>query len=254
MKRIYLFLLSLAFTFSAFALDKDNIEAITMVSYEQMWSDYEGTLALKNNTDEDIENFTFQITYFDMSGNPLDYKEFSKQVNIAAGMTKKVNIPAYEHERDYSYYKSEECPIHPHKFKIAFKLKDYKDTKNKKNKISSPQGKRKSISKGTIREGTTKAYDEKDTDSTVQDEKLEAEDNPSLFHSFTQQGLETLVGIMGVLFALGISIGMYVLLAIMAQRRERSVVVWLLLSFIISPIIAMLILLCIGHDDVHRKG
>lgn len=232
MKRISLLFLILTFSLATFALGKDSINAITMVSYEQRWMDYEGTLALKNNTDEDIENFTFQITYFDMSGKSLDYKEFSKRVSIAAGMTKKVNIPAYEHERDYSYYKSEECPIHPHKFKITFNLKDYKGSKVKTIKIAATQG---------------------DTDSTVFDEELETEDDTSLFHSFSQYGLQTLVGIMGVLFALGISVGLYVFVAIMAQRRERSVAVWLLLSFIFTPILTMLILLCIGHADIHRK-
>jgi len=52
-------------------------DAITMVSYEQSWLDSSGTLALKNNTSEEIHNVSFQITYLDMSGNPLDYEELS---------------------------------------------------------------------------------------------------------------------------------------------------------------------------------
>ena len=54
-----------------------------------------------------------------------------------------------------------------------------------------------------------------------------------------------------VLFIIGISIGMYVLVAVMAQKRNRSAVIWLLLSFIATPLLIIVILLCIGRarDD-----
>ena len=71
-----------------------------MVSYEQGWLDSEGTLALKNNSSEEVKNVVFLITYLDMSGNELDHEEFSRRVSIASGMTKKVDIPAYEHDRN----------------------------------------------------------------------------------------------------------------------------------------------------------
>ena len=74
MKQIFLAtLLSTLVTISAFAVNSNDI---TMVSYEQGWLDSRGTLALKNNTNEEIHNVSFQITYLDMSGNPLDYEEF----------------------------------------------------------------------------------------------------------------------------------------------------------------------------------
>lgn len=71
-----------------------------MVSYEQVWLDSEGTLALKNNSSEEVKNVVFLITYLDMSGNELDYEEFSRRLSIASGMTKKVDISAYEHDRN----------------------------------------------------------------------------------------------------------------------------------------------------------
>lgn len=67
-------------------------EAISMVSYEQSWLDNKGTLALKNNTTEKIHNITFIIEYLDMTDTPMDYEEYFRQVNIAPGMTRKVNI------------------------------------------------------------------------------------------------------------------------------------------------------------------
>ena len=60
-----------------------------------------------------------------MSGNELDYEEFIRRVSIAPGMTKKLDIPAYEHGRNYHYYKSENMPGGSPSFKIKFQLKDY---------------------------------------------------------------------------------------------------------------------------------
>lgn len=99
-------------------------EAISMVSYEQSWLDNKGTLALKNNTTEEIHNITFIIEYLDMTDTPMDYEEYFRQVNIAPGMTRKVNIPAYEHDRNYHYYKTKDNFGHP-AFKITYKLKTY---------------------------------------------------------------------------------------------------------------------------------
>ena len=99
-KRFVIALLSIFLALTAYAVDKDLEKDIIMVSYEQGWLDSEGTLALKNNSSEEVKNVVFLITYLDMSGNELDYEEFSRRVSIASGMTKKVDIPAYEHDRN----------------------------------------------------------------------------------------------------------------------------------------------------------
>ena len=84
-KRISTALLSIFISVVAFAADKNLEKDITMVSYEQGWLDSSGTLALKNNSSEEVKNVVFLITYLDMSGKELDYEEFSKRVSIAFG-------------------------------------------------------------------------------------------------------------------------------------------------------------------------
>ena len=123
MKRLYIVILSVML--STYTIAKDIENDITMVSYEQNYNDTEGTLGLKNNSYDEIHNVSFRITYFDMSANPIDYKEFKKNVDIAPGMTKKFDIPAYEHRRLYHYYKSNYCPTDSPAFKIHFELLDY---------------------------------------------------------------------------------------------------------------------------------
>ena len=74
MKRLFVtFVCSLVLSM-AFAFDKNDV---TMVSYEQGWSDDNGTIALRNNTDKEVKRVTFEITYLDMKGNALDYEEAS---------------------------------------------------------------------------------------------------------------------------------------------------------------------------------
>ena len=55
--------------------------------------------------------------------------------------------------------------------------------------------------------------------------------------------------ILAGLFLLALVIGLYVLVAVMAKNRHREVALWLLLSFIASPILIIIILLCIGDDE-----
>lgn len=118
MKKLFLLFLFVIQTAFIFATGNE----VSMVSYEQNWLDLEGTIALKNNTDKEVKRVTFIITYLDMEGNQLDYREFDEPVNIKPGMTKKINIEPYERDRHYSYYKSEAASVNPHKFNIEYKL------------------------------------------------------------------------------------------------------------------------------------
>ena len=124
-RRLTTALLSLLLSIVAFAAQKNLDKDITMVTYEQGWMDTNGALSLKNNTGVEVKNVVFLITYLDMSGNELDYEEFNKSVSIAPGKTKKIDIPAYEQERFYHYYKSPGNEMEPKTaFKIKFQLKD----------------------------------------------------------------------------------------------------------------------------------
>ena len=205
-------LICLFMSISLFAASKSAETDISMVSYEQSWLDSEGTLALKNNTNENIHNIKFLIVYQDMSGKQLHYEEFSKKVSIAPGMTRKINIKAYEHERNYHYYKSENLPGGSPAFKIEFKLLDYN--------TASPQKREYPLDSDT----------EAETDE--------------IFYS-----LLPFLYIIFVLLTIGICIGSYVLVAVMAKKRKREAAVWILLSFFATPILIIIILLCIGYAD-----
>ncbi len=189
----YLFYLMLLVALSVHATSKDTVNALRMVSYEQTWLDNQGTLALKNNTKHTIYNVRYRLTYFDMKGNPMDYKDFYTEIEIAPGMTKKVNVEGYECDRNYSYYLSEAYPDHPKKFKVCYETLAYNHT----------------------------------------------EPLHFAYHS-------NVVMVIIMLFVLAGYVGFYVLVAIMAQRRNRSAALWLLLSFIATPILVILILLVIG--------
>lgn len=180
-----------------------------MVTYEQGWMDMNGTLSLKNNTGVEVKNVVFLITYLDMSGNELDYEEFNKLVSIAPGKTKKIDIPAYEQERFYHYYKSPGDETKPKTaFKIKFQLKDY----------------------------------------NVEGEAEELNSSSLIRERNTKDGFYLIIAISILLFFIGISIGLYVMVAVMAQKRNRNVVIWILLSLIATPLLMIVILLAIGEN------
>jgi len=208
MKKIFSTLLLAMMVMVVFAANKNLDNDITMVSYEQSSIDVRGTLALKNNTKEEVRNVTFIITYLDMDDNEMDYQEFQKDMTIAPGMTKKIDIPAYEHERLYHYYKTnDDFSDHP-AFKIKFQLKDY------------------------------------NTEDAEGDFLPIKSDNGRCDMSYV-----AILFIVGVLVFIAIAIGMYVLVAVMAQKRHRNVVLWILLSILVSPLIIAIILLAIGNSE-----
>jgi len=216
MKKILLVIFTL-FSLSVFA-QKDLEKDITMESYEQSWIDSKGTLALKNNTNEEIKNVVFLITYLDMSGKELDYEEFAKSISIAPGMTKKLDVPAYEHGRNYHYYKSENMPGGSPSFKIKFQLKDY-----------------------NVEDAASEEIDAVDD--------LESDNDFDDINGNKYGGLFIVLMILIILFVIGITVGLYILVAVMAKNRHRSVVAWLLLSFFASPLLIIIILLVIGNND-----
>ncbi len=209
MKRRFLIMISLLFVaIASFAVNKDDV---TMVSYEQAWSDIYGTLALKNNTSEKVHNVKFMITYLDMSGTELDYKEFVKDVEIEPGKTKKLDIPAYEYSRSYYYYKSEGGYNHT-SFKIKYELKDFNV---------------KSVEKKKKHKSTFKDSDEVETSDAI----------------------AMVLMLIVMIMMLGAVIGLYILVAVLAKKRNRNVVVWILLSIISTPLLMALVLLVIGKAE-----
>lgn len=214
MKRIFLLILASVISICTFALPKDKVNAVTMESYEQNWNDMVGTIALKNNTNQDIYNVTFQLTYLDMSGKQLDYEEFSQNVNIAPGMTKKINITAYERDRDYSYYKSEAEYLHPKRFKIKYELKAYNSA-------------------------TSQTDDEYDTATpTHQSQPFNNNHSGSSWESLIL-----------ILLLIIIAAAFYAPLIILARNYGRSVPLCILLSFFTTPIAVIIILLIIGKKN-----
>lgn len=189
---------------------------VEMVSYEQGWTDSYGTIALKNNTSGNLHNVTFTLEYLDMNGRQLDYETFTRDIEIAPGKTKKLDIPAYEHARYYHYYKTKDDFGNP-AFKLRFELNDYKITEPKVSGSNCGSG-----YEGTASETT--AGENKEND-----------------------GIAAIVLLVILMICLGVFIGMYVLVGVMAKKRHRSVFLWVTLSFFMTPLTVCIILLAIGR-------
>lgn len=124
MKKIT-FLLMMLVALCAHATSPSVQNAVSMVDYEQRWSDNEGTLTLKNNISETIKNVQFRLTYFDEDGNQLDYSDFDCPTDIAPGMTRQLDVEAFNHDRQYNYYKSDGFGSSGKSFDVKFEVLGY---------------------------------------------------------------------------------------------------------------------------------
>lgn len=222
MKKLFLFILFIVQVAFASAVDNE----VSMVSYEQNWLDGQGTIALKNNTDKEVTSVSFMITYLDMNGNQLDYKEFKKSVNIKPGLTKKINIEAYEHSRNYSYYKSEAAFSNPKKFDVKYKLLSV----NFYNKVENGQTTRSK--NNVITEGFEKGISEQ--------EETESEEGNYIY-------------MFVLMFALTAYLGLFALIAAMANNRNRSAIGWVVFALFFNPIITIIILSIIGESSSDKE-
>lgn len=102
-----------------------NGNDVTLANYSHEFLGSTARLSLKNNTDKIITSITGRIIYYDMSGNMLDYQDFTKSTTIDPGMVKSIDLKGFRTYDNYVYYKSNNANL-GNKYKVKFELQSYK--------------------------------------------------------------------------------------------------------------------------------
>jgi len=86
-------------------------------------------------------------------------------------------------------------------------------------------------------------------DDAIEDDPLE---RFNYGNDYRNDELIILVLFLFALFFIGVSTGLYVLVAVMAMNRHRNAAVWVFLSIVLTPLLGIIILLLIGKNDPPR--
>lgn len=195
---------------------------VSMTKFEQTFLDSQAAIALRNNLPDTVYSVTYSLEFLSSKGVPEDFQEYTSKVTIPPGMTKKVEIPAYCHDRDYEYYKTSQSGGYYPTFKVNYKYISADTVRPKKAAMRSM--------------ATEPAATATDSSESPQ-----------------QPGLSSIIMWLGLFFAITFVIGMYVLVAQMARNRGRNAAVWVALSLFLSPLLVMFILLIAGRSNNYYR-
>ena len=99
-------------------------DALILAGYEHNYLSPIASFAVRNNTQRKVSEFKVRITYYDMRGQVLDYKDITKKTLIEPGMVRVVNVPGYAWEEKYVFHTSKEANLGK-KYRVSFDLLSY---------------------------------------------------------------------------------------------------------------------------------
>jgi len=99
-------------------------DALILAGYEHDYLTAKARFSVRNNTQRKVSEFKIRITYYDMRGQMLDYKDITKKMLIEPGMARAVEVMGYAWEEKYVFHTSKNAHLGK-KYKVSFDLLSY---------------------------------------------------------------------------------------------------------------------------------
>lgn len=199
-------------------------QAVTMTGFEQSRSGLSSNVTLCNNTQQEIHKVSFRIIYYNTQGTQIDYKDYTENVNIDIGMSKAVEIEPFGVYGNYVYF-------------------DQKNKWDKDNIIFKVGFQLKSVNGVPTNDQTVQQLKPASENEEAETDKEESSEAP-LIPTLTM-GMVMMIGII----LLALSSGWLVAVYLMARLYGQNPWLWVLVSFVLSPILAFLLILIFGHKN-----
>lgn len=252
MKKKLLFIVWALMSLSLMAQQK---EAVTMVKFEQSWLDSEASISLRNNTQAVIETIRFQLVFYDMDGQQIDYKKYTLNKSIDPGMARIFKIPAFQHDRQYHYYRTKD-PLGSPLFKVEYKLLHAGGASQEAvTKPRKPASEKASAKTSATASG--KAAGQPSREAAVQPDA----DTDEYVQSDADEPRQSLIDALAavpvfILWAVTLFIVFvpFFIVRSMALARHRDPLPYILLCFLLTPFLVMLLLLLIGDSNRGGRG
>lgn len=95
---------------------------VNFSGYEKALRSTKESFFATNNTGQNIDSLSIEIHYMDMKGRQLDSRRVTVAVNLPEGDTRRIDIPSWDRQHVWYYYRSPQPRTDATPYKVSVRL------------------------------------------------------------------------------------------------------------------------------------